>query len=520
MPEGVLRDLFGNPSDGSFMAWVADDGIWAGLIALAAIAVWYILRIYLHRLLLTAASALEDQGMGHVNDRIQSFVLFLTEGPMLLILVGGPFGLWIAHVLNQNVAPIWEAIGEGFLSVGDDIRPRIIPIFVIWAVAYVAIRLLRRLVPSAMGRLVLTEGEDPGLPNSSSNRAQELRAQTLSGVIVYALTILVWAIAIFSVLSEIGVPIGPMIAGFGIAGIAVGFGAQSMVKDMIAGFFIVAENQYRTGDVVSIAGIAGSVESIILRRTVLRDLDGKVHVVPNGEISVASNYTKFWSRINLNVGVAYKENMDFVFDILNEIGMELSGEDYWAEKIIDPPQVLRIDSFDDSQITIKMLGVCRPLTQWEIAGELRKRIKDRFDAEGIEIPFPHQTIYWGVGAHPSKGNQGDEDVHADAETLSDMDMSEEERREALIESTLTAEVERRSRPNPRSLERLSELDDISRQIRQRSKPAYLNDEDDEEHRPNPRSNERLAELDRLARQQATRRRKVDPDEVDKDDGED
>jgi len=514
-----MRDLFGNPSDGSFQAWVADEGIWAGLIALAAIVVWFVLRVYLHRLLRSGASALEDQGMGRVNDRVQSFVLFLSEGPMLLIIVGIPFGLWIASVLDQNVSPIWDAIGEGFLSIGDGIRPHIIPVFVIWAAAYVAIRLLKRMVPIAMGQLVLTEGEDPGLPNSSSNRAQELRAATLSGVITYALAILVWAIAIFSVLSEIGVPIGPMIAGFGIAGIAVGFGAQSMVKDMIAGFFIVAENQYRTGDVVSIAGIAGSVESINLRRTVLRDLDGKVHVVPNGEISVASNYTKFWSRINLNVGVAYKENMDHVFEILNDIGMELSGEDYWAEKIIDPPQVLRLDSFDDSQITIKMLGVCRPLTQWEIAGELRKRIKDRFDEEGIEIPFPHQTIYWGVGAHPSKGNQGSEDVNTQTEMLNELDMPEDVRREALRESALNAEAERRSRPNPRSLERLTELGDISRQIRQRSRPAFLTNEDDEEHRPTPGSSERVAELDQMAREQATRRRKVDPDEVDEDDGE-
>ncbi|MFP6679175.1 MAG: mechanosensitive ion channel family protein [Dehalococcoidia bacterium] len=510
-----MRDLFGNPSDGSFLAWVADEGIWAGLLAIAAIIIWFVLRIYLHRFLQSGVSALEEQGMGHINDRMKSFVLFLTEGPMLLILVGVPFGLWIAHVLDQNVSPIWGAIGQGFQSLGEDVRPHVIPIIVIWAVAYVAIRLLKRLVPVAMWRIVMTEGEDPGLPNSSSNRAQELRADTLAAVIVGALAILVWAIAVFSVLSEIGVPIGPMIAGFGIAGIAVGFGAQSMVKDMIAGFFIVAENQYRTGDVVSIAGIAGSVEAINLRRTVLRDLDGKVHVVPNGEISVASNYTKFWSRINLNVGVAYKENMDHVFDILNEIGMELSGEDYWAEKIIDPPQVLRLDSFDDSQITIKMLGVCRPLTQWEIAGELRKRIKDRFDAEGIEIPFPHQTIYWGDGAHPTKGNQGSEDVFSATESLQDVDMSSEVRREALRESALAAEAERQTRANPRSLERMSELDDISRQIRRTSRPAFINDEVDsegQEHRPNPRSSERMAELDRLAMQQSSERRKVDPDD--------
>ena len=106
-----MRDLFGNPSDGSFLAWVADKGLWAGLIALAAFVIWFVLRIYLHRFLRTGAAALEEQGMGHVNDRVQSFVLFLTEGPMLLILVGVPFGLWIAAVLDQNVSPIWDAIG-------------------------------------------------------------------------------------------------------------------------------------------------------------------------------------------------------------------------------------------------------------------------------------------------------------------------------------------------------------------------------------------------------------------------
>ena len=506
---------------------MADDGIWAGLVALAAIVVWYLLRVYLHRLLRSGAAAIEEHDLGHVSDKAQATIQFLTEGPMLLILVGVPFGLTIAHILDQDVSPIWNAIGEGFVSIGRDIRPHIVPIFVIWAVAYVAIRLVRRLLPSAMDRLILTEGEDPGIPNSSSNRAQMLRSQTLSSVIGGALAVLIWVIAIFSVLSEIGVPIGPMIAGFGIAGIAVGFGAQSMVKDMIAGFFIVAENQYRTGDVVSIAGIAGSVESINLRRTVLRDLDGKVHIVPNGEISVASNFTKFWSRVNLNVGVAYKEDMDHVFAVLNEIGTTLSNEDYWAEKIIDPPQVLRLDSFDDSQITIKMLGVCRPLTQWEIAGELRKRIKERFDAEGIEIPFPHQTVYWGVGAHPQKGNQGSEDVIAEAqlEALSEIAVPTETRQEALREAALAAESTRQSRPNPRSIERLTDLDDISRQIRLRSRPAFLDEDDDEQYRPNPQSLERMnelnrmAELDRMALEHSRERRKVDPDDVDKDDGE-
>jgi small-conductance mechanosensitive channel len=191
-----------------------------------------------------------------------------------------------------------------------------------------------------------------------------------------------------------------VLGGFGVAGIAVGFGAQYLVRDLIAGIFIIAENQYRTGDVVTIAGISGLVESINLRRTVLRDLDGQVHVIPNGEITVASNKTKYWSRVNLDVGVAYKEDVNRVVEVLNEIGDEIAADPYYGLMLITPPQVLRLNSLDDSAVTFKMLGDCKPMKQWEIMGEMRKRIKIRFDAEGIEIPFPHQTVYWGDDQPP------------------------------------------------------------------------------------------------------------------------
>tara|TARA_Y100000590_G_scaffold379342_1_gene446935 strand:+ start:71 stop:1045 length:975 start_codon:yes stop_codon:yes gene_type:complete len=226
------------------------------------------------------------------------------------------------------------------------------------------------------------------------------RAETLSSVFVGATVALIYVSALFMVLTELSVPVGPVLGGFGVAGIAVGFGAQHLVRDLISGIFILAENQYRTGDVVTVAGVSGLVESINLRRTVLRDLDGQVHVIPNGEITVAANKTKYWSRVHLDVGVAYKEDVERVVEVLNEIGDEIAADPYFGLMLITPPQVLRLNSLDDSAVTFKILGDCKPMKQWEIMGEMRKRIKIRLDAEGIEIPFPHQTVYWGE-AQPS-----------------------------------------------------------------------------------------------------------------------
>ena len=201
--------------------------------------------------------------------------------------------------------------------------------------------------------------------------------------------------AVFMIMAEIGINITPVVAGFGIAGIAIGFGAQSLVKDFIAGLFILIENQYGVGDVVRIADIAGIVEEINLRRTVLRDLDGIVHSVPNGEIRVASNFTQDWSRVNLNISVGYGEDLDHVTEVLNRIGKEMAEEPYWSELILDAPQVLRVDAFEDSGIAIKVLGDTKPIKQWDVMGELRRRIKIAFDEEGIEIPWPHTKVYFG-----------------------------------------------------------------------------------------------------------------------------
>jgi small conductance mechanosensitive channel len=221
------------------------------------------------------------------------------------------------------------------------------------------------------------------------------RGATLSRVLVGTGQIAVLLIAVFMLLSELQINIAPILAGVGVAGIAIGFGAQSLVKDIVAGLFIILENQYRVGDVVRIADVAGLVEDINLRRTVLRNLDGIVHVVPNGETRVASNFTKEWSRVNMNVSVAYGEDLDHVISVINRVGKELAEDSQWAPLILTPPQALRVDNLGNSGIEIKILGDTKPIRQWDVMGELRKRLKRAFDEEGIEIPWPHTKVYFG-----------------------------------------------------------------------------------------------------------------------------
>jgi len=221
------------------------------------------------------------------------------------------------------------------------------------------------------------------------------RSDTLSRVLVGTIQVFIFFIAIFMILSELEIDITPILASAGVIGIAIGFGAQSLVKDLVAGVFIIIENHFRVGDVVRIADVAGVVESMNLRRTVLRDLDGIVHVVPNGEIRVASNFTKEWSRVNLNISVAYGENLDHVISVINRVGKELAEDPAWAPLILKAPQVLRVDNLGESGVEIKILGDTKPIRQWDVMGELRRRLKNAFDEAGIEIPWPHTKVYFG-----------------------------------------------------------------------------------------------------------------------------
>lgn len=274
-------------------------------------------------------------------------------------------------------------------TTGSWLGPRALKTIAILVLALLALKVSSRFSPKAV-RLLMKSRQD-----SLGQSEVEKRAQTLEGVARGTISVAILLVMLFTLMSVFGVPVGPVLAGVGIAGIAIGFGSQSLVKDIIAGLFVLLEDQYRVGDVVRVAGTAGLVEDVNLRRTVLRDLDFIQHYIPNGEISTASNFTKEKSRVNLDISVAYKEDLDRVFDVLNEVGAAMSADEFFGELITDQIKVLRVNSFDDSGIAIKVLGETLPIRQWEVMGEYRKRVKKAFDEAGIEIPYPHRTLYWG-----------------------------------------------------------------------------------------------------------------------------
>ena len=248
---------------------------------------------------------------------------------------------------------------------------------------------MRHSIPLVVGRTV------KGTMKKKPKTAIKKRTDTLSGVFIQTGLGLIIIIAVFMILSELNINVAPALAGLGIAGLAIGFGAQHLVRDLFNGTLILMENQYGVGDVVQIAGIIGVVEEVNLRRTVLRDLDGIVHSVPNGEIAVASNFTKERSRMNMNVSVGYGEDLSRVITVINKVGNELAKDPEWTSRILQPPQVLRVDAFEDSGIAIKILGETKPMEQWAAMGELRLRLKKVFDEEGIEIPWPHTKVFFG-----------------------------------------------------------------------------------------------------------------------------
>ena len=224
---------------------------------------------------------------------------------------------------------------------------------------------------------------------------EEKRAETLARIIRSLITFTALALIFTMVLDEFGVKIGPLLAAAGIVGVAVGFGSQQLVQDIISGFFILVEDQIRVGDVIKTADKSGVVEQVGLRMTVLRDLEGHVHYIRNGKIDIVSNMTKEHSFAVFDVGVAYREDTDEVVGIIEQTAAALENDAEFADSILEPIKIFGVDAFADSAVVIKCRFKTQPGDQWKVRREFNRRLKKAFDANNIEIPFPHRTFYFG-----------------------------------------------------------------------------------------------------------------------------
>ncbi len=230
---------------------------------------------------------------------------------------------------------------------------------------------------------------------------QTLRFKTIIRLFHWLGAIIIVCVVLYMVLDNFGINVAPLLAGAGIVGIAFGFGGQYLIRDLINGIFILLEGHYSINDIVKIGEFAGVVENINLRITVLRDAEGRLIIIPNGDVKTVINFTKDYSRAVVSIGVAYKENIDRVMDVIKQIGREIRQDDIFGKVILEDLEMLGVDELADSQVTIKFRIKTLPSKQFEIARELRRRIKNRFDELGIEIPFPHRTLYWGT----AQGNE-------------------------------------------------------------------------------------------------------------------
>lgn len=278
----------------------------------------------------------------------------------------------------MDLSEVLKEIGRWFVSTG-------LRILLIAVITLIAIKVVKVLT----GRLSMS------LIKDKLDEESKKRASTLGSVIRHLLVVVILIVAGMTILGQLGVEIGPVLAAAGIVGLAVGFGAQSLVKDVINGFFILLEDQIRVGDVVQVAGKGGVVEKVNLKMTILRDLSGNVHYVPNGNIDLVTNMTKEYSHYVFDIGVAYREDTDEVMEIIKEVDQDLRNDPDFCQDILKPIEIFGLDQFADSALIIKARTTTKPIKQWRVAREFNRRLKKKFDERDIEIPFPHITLYMG-----------------------------------------------------------------------------------------------------------------------------
>ncbi|HOV15596.1 MAG TPA: mechanosensitive ion channel family protein, partial [Spirochaetota bacterium] len=313
-----------------------------------------------------------------VNLFISSFFKLLTTIITIVIIIlvwTLPFDILKIILLNFNIAPI---------EVTKVLIGKIFHLLIIFIIGGLVIYLSK-----VIGDNIYYLIEDN---NKAELNENEARAKTLINVTRNIVKVVVFVFILFSFLQEIGINIATLLAGAGIVGIAIGFGSQSLIKDFFSGFFILVENQYAVGDIIKIGEVSGLVEKITLRITVLRNLEGVVHIIPNGQITTVSNMTHEWSRSVIDINVSYNENIQKVFDVLNKLSEEFYKDIKWQPLMVSQPEILGIDRLGEYNIVVRLITTTKPMKRWDITRELNKRIKNKFDEVGIEIPYPHMKI--------------------------------------------------------------------------------------------------------------------------------
>lgn len=359
-------------------AWLVQHGINLGLIIALTFVVLKVVAVLNRKLVgrfFKERADADSQKLAQTVLAAMRWTLFLAILAVAVVLILGEVGV--------NVRFLLEMVVTWLMSRGPGI-------VLIVAIAIVALKATGLLTAKLLDLL----------HKDKQDLEAQKRAQTLSSVIRWVVRTAVLVVAPLMVLGQLGVPIGPVIAAAGVVGLAVGFGAQNLVADVISGFFILLEDQVRVGDVVQLDGRGGLVERITLRMIILRDLAGNVHYVRNGKIDVVTNMTKEYSRYVFDIGVAYRENVDEVIKVIKGVDEDLRKDPAYQHDILQPIEVLGLDKFDNSAVIIKARTTTKPIQQWRVGREFNRRLKQKFDELGIEIPFPHLTLY------PGKDKQG------------------------------------------------------------------------------------------------------------------
>ena len=373
-----------------FLVWAS--AVEGGFAYMGAASAWTVAAVAAARLadlgvlrLVDAATRWEiraDSRFPGVKARADRYVPVLRKSlrtAVWLIAAIAALEAWRAPVLDLLATPVGERIVGALV--------RIALVFGVFLVLWEALCL-------AIERYLDARDED-GNPVQRSGRAR-----TLLPLLRRASAVLLLTVGGLTAASELGIDIAPLLAGVGIAGLAIGFGAQTLVKDVITGLFIVMEDQIAVGEYVSLAGHAGIVEGMSIRTIRLRDLSGTVHVVPFGEVGTVENLTRDYSYAVIDAGVGYGEDTDRVSDVLREVAAGMESDEDWRDRVIPPFEVFGVQELGDSAVIVRCRFKTPPMQQWAVAREFRRRMKKRFDELGIEIPFPHRTVYFGGGKGP------------------------------------------------------------------------------------------------------------------------